>query len=215
MLEALDITEAEALGLSELAQHDLALARDYARRALAAEDNEEAGRLGRSYQRAARSYRQTLAVKARLKRDLAVAAHARAQAEAAAPKPRPGQAAVARRIGELRTALLRLGWDEAERPESDGTDVAPDGGGGEGAATVDFETACRDFGYRRADIDDLIADERASPEFCDEPLDDHVARLALHLRFPPGGIGRWPDLPDPPGAALARGVHGIDWRSSA
>ena len=209
MWDALDITEDEARGLAEIAQHDLALARDFARRAL------EAARLGRSYQRAARSYRQTLAVKARLRRDLAAAAHARAQAEAAAPKPRPGQAAVARRIGELRAALLRLGWDEAERPESDGTEMDQGGESGEGAATVDFETACRDFAYRRADIDELIADERASPEFCDEPLDDHVARLALHLRFPPGGIGRWPDLPDPPRAALSRDLHDVDWRSSA
>src|SRR5258708_3074890 len=113
MLDALDITEEEALGLAELAQHDLALARAFARRAQAAEDGEEASRLARSYQRAARSYRQTLALKARLKRDLAAAA----QVQAATPRPKPGGAAIARRIGELRVALLRLAWDEAERPE--------------------------------------------------------------------------------------------------
>src|SRR3982750_477928 len=73
MLDALNITEEEALGLAELAQHDLALARDFARRAQAAEDADEANRLARSYQRAARSYRQTLALKARLRRDLAQA----------------------------------------------------------------------------------------------------------------------------------------------
>src|SRR5690349_15307928 len=115
MLDALNITEEEAQGLAELAQHDLAMARDFARRAQAAEDADEANRLARSYQRAARSYRQTLALKARLKRDLAAAA----QVQANTPRPKPGGAAVARRIGELRGALLRLAWDEAERPEGE------------------------------------------------------------------------------------------------
>lgn len=114
MLDALDITEAEAEGLSELAQHDLALARDFARRAQAAEDADEASRLGRSYQRAARSYRQTLALKVKLKRDLAAAA----KDQAGAPKPKPGGAAVARRIGELRAALLRLAWARPSGPRS-------------------------------------------------------------------------------------------------
>jgi hypothetical protein len=115
MWDALDITEEEAQGLAEIARHDLELARDFARRALEATDNAEANRLARSYQRAARSYRQTLAVKARLKRDLTAAA--RVQADI--PKARPGGAAVARRIGELRTALLRLSWDEADPPGAD------------------------------------------------------------------------------------------------
>lgn len=58
MWDALDITEEEAQGLAEIARHDLELARDFARRALATQDNDEANRLARSYQRAARSYRQ-------------------------------------------------------------------------------------------------------------------------------------------------------------
>ena len=62
MLDALNIIEEEALGLTELAQHDLAMARDFARRAQAAEDPGDANRYARSYQRAARSYRQTLAL---------------------------------------------------------------------------------------------------------------------------------------------------------
>src|SRR5438045_3739273 len=79
------------------------------------EGADEANRLARSYQRAARSYRQTLALKARLQRDLAAAA----RVQATTPRPKPGVAAVARRIGELRTALTRLAWDEAERPEDE------------------------------------------------------------------------------------------------
>src|SRR4051794_32581028 len=122
MLDALNITEEEAQGLCELAQHDLALARDFARRAQAADDADEANRLARSYQRAARSYRQTLALKARLQRALAAAA----RVQATTPRPKPGGAAVARRIGELRTALTRLAWDEAERPEDERPETESD-----------------------------------------------------------------------------------------
>ena len=103
MLDALNITEEEALGLAELAQHDLALARDFARRAQAAEDSAEASGLARSYQRAARSYRQTLALKARLQRELAAAAHVQANT----PRPKPGGAAVARRRRASRTSPMR------------------------------------------------------------------------------------------------------------
>jgi len=198
MWDALDITEEDAAGLAEIARHDLELARDFARRALAAEDNDEANRLARSYQRAARSYRQTLAVKARLKRDLAAAA--RVQADL--PKPRPGGAAVARRIGELRTALLRLSWDEAERVETDG-----------GAA--DLDAACEEFACRREDVELLITQACLKPDFSEAPLDDDVARLALELAMPPEAIARWRELPDPPQAALDTEVEELDWESSA
>src|SRR5581483_9970596 len=69
MLDALTITEAEAAGLSELAALDLAMARDFAARAQAAEDPDTANALARSYQRMARSYRQSLALKAKLRID--------------------------------------------------------------------------------------------------------------------------------------------------
>ena len=44
----LNITEEDAQGLAELAQHDLALARDFSRRAQAAADDDEASRLPRA-----------------------------------------------------------------------------------------------------------------------------------------------------------------------
>jgi len=209
MLDALDITEAEAQGLAELAQLDLAMARDFARRAQAAADTDEANRLGRSYQRAARSYRQTLALKARLKRDLAAAA----QAQAATPRPKPGGAAVARRIGELRTALLRLVWDEPERPENERPEGErpEDEGAPEAAGAPDIET----FAWQREDVEGAITAACLRDDFCDEALDDHVARLATELGFAPDAIARWRELPDPPQAALDFDPDELDWLSSA
>lgn len=198
MLDALNITEEEAQGLTELAQHDLALARDFARRAMAAEDNDEANELARSYQRAARSYRQTLAAKARLKRDLAVAA----KTQAATPRPKPGGSAVARRIGELRTALIRLAWTEAERPEVEGE-------------TVDFATAAQALGWYREEIEGNISEACFKDDFCNAPLDDRVAGMALELGFRSDEIAHWRELPDPPKAALDAELHDEDWRSSA
>ncbi|WP_293676576.1 hypothetical protein [uncultured Phenylobacterium sp.] len=201
MLDALDITEEEAQGLAELARHDLALARSFAARAQAAEDGEEASRLARSYQRAARSYRQTLALKARLKRDLAAAARVQAQT----PRPKPGGAAIARRIGELRTALLRLAWDEAERPEDD----APE------TEAPDAQDVAQAFGWHRQDVEGVITEACLQDSFCDDPLDDHVARLALDIGFPPDAIARWRNLPDPPKVAFALHPDDDEWRSSA
>jgi hypothetical protein len=198
MLDALNITEEEAQGLCELAQHDLALARDFARRAQAAEDADEANRLARSYQRAARSYRQTLALKARLRRDLAAAD--RAQAEA--PRPRPGGAAVAKRLGEMRTALLRLSWNEAERPETEDE-------------KVEFADAAETFGWYREEVEGILSEDCLTDGFSTEPLDDHVARLAMQLGFAPAEIARWRDLSDPPPAAFAAEPEDLEWRSSA
>jgi len=202
MWDALDITEEEAAGLAEIARHDLELARDFARRALEAQDNDEANRLARSYQRAARSYRQTLAVKARLKRDLAAAA--RAQADT--PAPKPGGAAVAKRVGELRTALMRLSWDEAERLEMEGPDASE---------TEAARAACEDFAWRREGIEVAAAEACLKSDFAAIPLDDEVARVALALGFRPEAIARWRELADPPQAALDAEVEELDWESSA
>ena len=202
MWDALDITEEDAQGLAEIARHDLELARDFARRALACEDNAEAGGLMRDYQRAARSYRQTLAVKTRLKRDLAAAA----RMQATTPRPRPGGVAVARRIGELRTALLRVAWDEAERTEAEAAEL--------GEEAVAFADAAETLAWYCREIEGNIAEDRRKDAFADEPLDDHVARMALDLGFKPDESARWRDLPDPPQAALDAEVDD-DWLSSA
>src|SRR5215472_14586236 len=112
MLDALTITEEEAAGLTELAALDLAMARGFTARAQAAEDPATASDLARSYQRVARSYRQTLALKMRLARDLA-AAEREARERPAPFNPRAAQ----RRLDEIRHAVARVVFAEYEGPE--------------------------------------------------------------------------------------------------
>ena len=107
MLGALTITEAKAAGLSELTALDLAMAmaRDFAARAQAAEDPDTACDLARSYQRMARSYRQTLALKVRLAREMARADHP----PAPAPPPVPrDERRIEARVEELRGSVQRV-----------------------------------------------------------------------------------------------------------
>ena len=110
MLDALTITEDEAAGLSRLAALDLALAEDFAARARDERDPEIANDLVRSYQRMARSYRQTLALKVKLARDIA-------RAERDTPPPPRDEPRIYRRVEEVRTAVERVIWNEHERSD--------------------------------------------------------------------------------------------------
>src|SRR3954471_3450386 len=114
MLDALAITEDEAAGLSELAALDLAMARDFAARAQAESDPDTANDLARSYQRVARSYRQSLALKVRLARELI-----RLQQDT--PPPRD-EARIRARVDEVRTAARRVIWAEHEPDDCDEPD---------------------------------------------------------------------------------------------
>jgi hypothetical protein len=152
--------------LARLAEFDLAAAERVHGRLMAAEEAGEIAELGRTYQRIARSLRQTLALKAKLKRDREAAAR-----EPAA-KARPGGVAVARRLRELRQALARIVWDEAEDADH----------------ATDLEEEAQD----------LVTREMLGEAFCAEPLDDHVARLCLELGLSPQAAETWRDFPDPP-----------------
>ena len=162
--------------LACLAEFDLAAAGRVHGRLMAAEESGELAELGRTYQRIARSLRQTLALKAKLRRDREAAA----QAAERTPPPRkpPGGMAVARRIRELRDAVTRIIWTEAERAE------APD--------------FADDANYTEEALEDLITREMRGDGFCDEALDDHVARICISLRLSPEKALRWRELPDPP-----------------
>jgi hypothetical protein len=154
--------------LARLAEFDLAAAERVHGRLMAAEAASEIAELGRTYQRIARSLRQTLALKAKLKRDRETAAKE-------APARRPGGVAVARRIGELQTAVRRVIWSEAERLEE-----------------PDFAQ------FLEQGLEEGIRDELWTDSFCDETLDDHIARYCLVLGLPSEDAERWRDLPDPP-----------------
>jgi hypothetical protein len=153
---------------------------------MAAEAAADIAELGRTYQRIARSLRQTLALKAKLKRDRETAAKD-------APPRAPGGVAVARRIRELRDAVPRVIWAEAESPDH---------------GTMIEET-----------FEEVLTREVLSDAFCAEPLDDHVARICLDLNLLLENIERWRDLPDPPDNEAVDPHDGADpahpaWRGS-
>ena len=154
--------------LARLAEFDLAAAERVHGRLMAAEESSEIAELGRTYQRVARSLRQTLALKAKLKRDREAAAKDQ-------PTRPPGGVAIARRVREVRQAVLRVIWNEAESADH-GTDM---------------EDA----------FEDVLVREMLGDSFCAEPLDDHVARICLDLDLSLENIERWRDLPDPVEAA--------------
>jgi hypothetical protein len=113
MTGAVDMTEDER-GLDELAQIDLRLARVFAARAEAAEDPEVANGLVRSYQRAARSFRQTLALKHRLRRELK-----RELRDDRGDSRKEHDRAVSAHKAQVQVRLKTLIWTEAEGEEAE------------------------------------------------------------------------------------------------
>jgi hypothetical protein len=150
---------------ARLAEFDLSAAERVHGRLMAAEEASEIAELGRTYQRIARSLRQTLALKARLKRERQAAAKD-------APPAKPGGVAVARRIRDLRAAVTRVIWNEAE--------------------DADHATELEE------EMEDLLTREMLGDDFYAEPLDDRVARACLALGLSVEGAEGWRDLPDPP-----------------
>ena len=175
-----DIDDPFEAQLARLAALDLSAVEKVHARLMAAEDDGAVADLGRTYQRLARSLRQTLALKARLKRE-------REQAERLAatqplPPPKPGGVAVAKRLREVRQAMHRILWNEHERePE-----------------TCDWD----EYEQLVYEMETTVTDELMRDSFCVEPLDDHVARLCLELGLSPEAAETWRDLPDPPKGAI-------------
>lgn len=112
MSERPPIADSDAAMLARLAELDLAAAERAHARMMAA-DEAAFDPAARTYQRLARSLRQTLFLKARLERE-----PARKAPEA--PPARPGGVAVARRMRELRAGVSRVIW--AESPDTETAD---------------------------------------------------------------------------------------------
>ena len=92
--------------LADVARMDMDLAREAHDRAMAAEDDDKFNELSRTYQRMARSLRQTLALRDRILRGQ--------RAEAAKAPPRFDGEAVGARMRVLRDAVSRVAWNEYE-----------------------------------------------------------------------------------------------------
>jgi len=193
MLDALTITEAEAAGLCELAALDLAMAKDFAARARDERDPQVANDLARSYQRMARSYRQSLALKVRLAREIA-----RVERDIAETPPAPiprDEARIEARVEDLRGPVQRVIWAEHEPDDS---------------ATPDEDLSGYFFDLLEERLDLYSKDNR----FGLEPLDEHVVTMCRLMTLDTALARQWRDLPDPPEEALAPPEGEPGWRGS-
>jgi len=177
MSEAAQPTDRDEQMLSRLAELDLAWVERVHAQAMAATGIDEINALGRTYQRAARSLRQTLALKAKLKHD-AVEAAARAKARQplslgkAGFEPDLDGCRIDRRIEDLQDAVGRV--------------IAATCVGAPERETELYERLDRE-------VDDWVLDER----FGLGDLDDHVADVCRTLGLPDDLARAWRRLPQP------------------
>jgi len=154
--------------LERLADLDLMAAEKTHAKLMAAEDTAELAECARAYQRAARSLRQTLALKAKLAHDRAV----RTPASPQPPRIDMDALAIDIRLDEVQDAVARV-ISAAYQAEPE------------------REAEC----WTRFDreMDDWILDEL----FAAGPLDDHVAEVCQTLGLPAGLAAAWRTLPVP------------------
>jgi hypothetical protein len=149
---AVEPTERRDRILTELSELGLDIARDLHARALAAETPEAAGELALAFQRVSRSVRQTLALEAKLERD-----RARQDREDRADAAREHTTRIHRRRTQVRLAVERAIWTEAE--------------GDEAERLVD-------------DLDDLLDERVLDDDFDATPLDAQIDRIRADLGLP-------------------------------
>ena len=172
MSEPADIPDADEQMLARLAALDLSAAEIVHQRLTTAESAKDLAELGRTYQRLSRSLRQTLALKAQLKRRREQTA--REVASEATPAPRPRDSAPIRhRKHAIREAVLRVVWNEQEQ--------------------------CLDREILEVELDEqmneLIAAGGAQA-FLDAAVDDQIQQLCTLLDLPPHLAAGWRDLPN-------------------
>ena len=105
-----DTIERHELILDELARFGLELARDLSKRAMEAEDPDQAARLALAFAQVSRSVRQSLALESRLNRDAA-----RARREAREDAKVEDKALRERRVAQLRSGVRRALAESPER----------------------------------------------------------------------------------------------------
>lgn len=150
----------DELMLARLAAMDMAAAQEAHARFMDAKDQAESDRAGRTYQKMARSLRQTLMLKARLSREAR-----RADREAAQAQAREDRERVTARKDRLKTAVEALARRETETLSDD--------------EHWDFQER----------LDALIDEEAFAEAFLTEDFGDQVARMIgrAGLRVTPEG----------------------------
>lgn len=155
-MPAFDLTDADAQGLDALAAAQLRLALRFGERAEAAEDDDAACKLARTSERAARSYRQILLVKSKLRRERDAALE---NADSKRPPPGPQeQARINRRYRDLYEAVERIVVE---------------------AHADDEETAEFVLDMVRSALDDMIEE----PGFADADLGLQIDRVRAEVGF--------------------------------
>jgi hypothetical protein len=210
------LTDREQDHLAELAELDMALARHVHAHALASEDPAVIAELGRTYQRVARSARQSVALCAKLRRDTA-----RDAAEAARLAERD---ALLRPWMHRPAPKARADDDDAAWDDDDGEDDTPDDAPAapppKPIAPLDPAILQREADLRTAvrrliwdererleteetpeDLFDLLEERlesrRRRPALCETSLDAEVVELCGLLGLPTDRTALWRDLPDP------------------
>lgn len=189
-----DIAKRRQQMLAKVAELDLAACEAAHASYLRAIDTSEEAEKGRTYQRMARSLRQSLALHERFDRLAAQAAREaarEARQDAILNRARPDlepepprrrfpvdiEAADAR-AGELRTAVRRVIWSEGfDRSELE--------------VEREFAGQC----YRQ--LEEWLLDERCDEDFTTRPLDEYVTELCAEMNLDPDNAARWRELPDP------------------
>jgi phosphate-selective porin len=152
MFVATETTEQQDRALAELLELGMAAAREVQARLLAAEDAKAVCDLSLAFNRVSRSVRQTVALQAKVGRE-----RRREGRDAAAEIKRADEAHASRRQLQLRTAVERRIWTEAE--------------GDEAERLID-------------ELDDLVSEEALCEGFGREPVAAHIARICTDLGLP-------------------------------
>jgi phosphate-selective porin len=145
-----EMMERHARGLAELTELGLSLARDLHACALAEPDPKTKAETALAFHRVSRSVRQSMALEARLKRDLA-----RQDREGRAEAVQATETRVRTRRAQVGAAMERLIWTEAENDE-------------EAERLVD-------------ELGEHLDEAALHPDFADDPVEVHVARLRADL----------------------------------
>jgi hypothetical protein len=167
--------ELDADMLAELAEMDLSAARHVHTQLLAATEPDTVVSLGRAYQRAARSLRQTLALKARMARDAAQAERAASPRE---PMSDRRETAIIDRECDIQDAVERILY--AEIPDDE-----------------DYREVLSER------FVDELNDWTEEDDFTEVDLDAQVLRACRYLNIPEHRAVGWRDLPHPTTEAVA------------